>query len=43
LSRCQNFAADAATKKSGDFFETALRAVLINGLIRGQNSEKLFS
>jgi len=36
MSRFQNFAADAATKKprSARFFETVLRAVLINELIR---------
>jgi len=38
MSRFQNFAADAAKIKprSPRFFETALRAVLINELIRGQ-------
>ena len=38
MSRFQNFAADAAKKKPRfvRFFETALRAALINPLIRGQ-------
>ena len=55
MSCFQNFAADATVRnsvekkklRSARFFETALRAVLINslinGLIRGKHSEKLFS
>jgi len=36
MSRFQNFAADTPTKKNLAEFETALRAVFINSLIRGQ-------
>jgi len=36
MSSFQNFAADAAKKQNRGFFETVLRVVLINELIRGQ-------